>query len=507
MKTEGRWKKAYFNTFASLLLELVTIACGLILPRLILRSFGSVYNGVVSSITQFISCVTLLRSGLGGVTRAALYKPLSQGDRVSVSSIVRATEGFMRRVSRIYVGLLVMFAAVYPFIVSEFDWVFTFTLVLILGISKFFECRFGIAYQFLLQADQRRYIVEIIRCICLILNTVVAALLIKAGGSIHIVKLGSAFVFILEPFLIYIYAKKRYKLDKKAKEDERTLNQRWEAFAHQVAAFVTTNTDIMVLTVFCDIRLVSVYSVHNMITAPMKNLITSLANGAEAAFGDMLARCEGERLTEKFRVYEYTVFTVSALLFTCTAILIASFVSIYTGGITDTDYYRPLFGCLMAAAQFAVGIRLPYQTLVETSGRFRETRNGAIAEAAINIIISVVLVKLLGLIGVAIGTITAVLFRTVQYALYVDKHMIKGCFASFLKNLAVNLVFSAVMYVIIACLPRFITTSYMQWAVYAAAVFITGCVLMAAFGFVFSRRVFMELIRASFSIFRGRKRR
>lgn len=506
MKNKGRGKKAYFNTAASLLQELVTIACGLILPRLILSSFGSAYNGVVSSITQFISCVTLLRSGLGGVTRAALYKPLSEGDYVSISGIVKATEGFMRRVSHIFVGLLVAFAVVYPFIVPEFGWLFTFTLVLILGLSTYFECRFSIAYQFLLQADQRRYVVAIIRCACLVLNTIVAALLIKAGGSIHVVKLGSALVFILSPLLVYFYTIKRYPLDRRIKADDKTLAQRWDAFAHQVAAFVTTNTDIMVLTVFCDIRIVSVYSVYNMVTGPMKNLITSLANGAEAAFGDMIAKQEGDQLVGRFRLYEYLVFTVSTLLFTCTAILITPFVSIYTSGITDTDYYRPLFGCLMAAAQFAVCIRIPYQTIVETSGRFRETRNGAIAEAVINIIVSVVLVKLLGLIGVAIGTITAVLFRTVQYAMYVNKFLVKNCFASFMRNSVISLAFAPIMYGIIAFTLKFEVTNYAQWLLYAVMVFAIGCVTLVIFGFIFNRRTFIELTKACLAVLKRNRK-
>ena len=65
------------NMMASIGYEMVAVICGLILPRLILSTFGSSYNGITSSITQFLSCVTLLRAGIGGVTRASLYKPLA----------------------------------------------------------------------------------------------------------------------------------------------------------------------------------------------------------------------------------------------------------------------------------------------------------------------------------------------------------------------------------------------------------------------------------------------
>ena len=96
-----RSKKALRNTFASISYEIVAIICGLILPRLILSRFGSSYNGITSSITQFLSCVALLKSGIGAVTRAALYKPLAEKDSFRLSEIINATSIFMRKIARI----------------------------------------------------------------------------------------------------------------------------------------------------------------------------------------------------------------------------------------------------------------------------------------------------------------------------------------------------------------------------------------------------------------------
>ena len=87
-----RTKKALLNSAMALLLELVTVICGFILPRLILETFGSTYNGITSSITQFLSYIALLKAGIGGVTRASLYKPLQDKDTDAVSAIVKATE-------------------------------------------------------------------------------------------------------------------------------------------------------------------------------------------------------------------------------------------------------------------------------------------------------------------------------------------------------------------------------------------------------------------------------
>ena len=75
-----RKKKALINSAFSILLEIITMISGLILPRLIIRIYGSEVNGLISSITSFIGYITLLQSGVGTVAKAALYKPLADKD-------------------------------------------------------------------------------------------------------------------------------------------------------------------------------------------------------------------------------------------------------------------------------------------------------------------------------------------------------------------------------------------------------------------------------------------
>ena len=59
-----RSERAIKNLITSVLQELTAIACGLLLPRLVLSHFGSAYNGVTASIAQFLGCAALLRAGV-----------------------------------------------------------------------------------------------------------------------------------------------------------------------------------------------------------------------------------------------------------------------------------------------------------------------------------------------------------------------------------------------------------------------------------------------------------
>lgn len=56
----NRRKKLYLNTGTALLNQLVILVCGFILPRYILSYFGSDVNGLVTSITRFLSVISFL---------------------------------------------------------------------------------------------------------------------------------------------------------------------------------------------------------------------------------------------------------------------------------------------------------------------------------------------------------------------------------------------------------------------------------------------------------------
>ena len=105
-----RVKKTFNNILWGFAYQLVAILCGFIVPRLVLTSFGSQYNGVTSAVTQFMQVIALFQAGIGGVTMAALYKPLAESDPMKISIIVKSTEEFMRKIVLIFIVFTLLLA-------------------------------------------------------------------------------------------------------------------------------------------------------------------------------------------------------------------------------------------------------------------------------------------------------------------------------------------------------------------------------------------------------------
>jgi len=423
VKTRGQ--KAVTNTVFLAILEIVSFLSSLILPRYILLYFGSDYNGVVASINQFLNFLTILQMGIASSTRFALYKVLANNDNVGVSGIINATQSYMRKVGAViilYIGIMVAF---YPYIANT-----TIThnqtrlLVLILGAGSFAQYFFGITYQILLIADQRQYIYNIIRIIATIVNLAAALIIMKMGGSIFAVKFGSAIVFVLVPVVLSILVRRRYKIDKKVPHNKIGLKNRWDAMWHTVADIIHKNVGLVVLTVFADIKLVSIYTVYQLVLNGLYRILCIFTTSLEAAFGNMLAKKETDNAYRHLENYEFFMCSFVSIVFSCALVLIVPFVKIYTKGITDVNYIQPTFAAIAVIAQMILCVRQPYLTVVQAAGHYKQTRNGAFLEAGLNIAITLSLTPIIGLVGAALGTLIANLVRTLQYVFYLKKNIL-----------------------------------------------------------------------------------
>ncbi len=420
-----RTKKARKNLIASAAYQIIALICGLITPRLILINFGSTYNGVVSSATQFLNMISILTLGITGATRVALYKTLAADDTLGTSRIMKATKRYMRKVAVYVLGYAGVLCLVYPLIAHNdlTKWQ-NAAIIAIVSIGTFAQYFFGISNRTLLQADQSSYIIYALDICKTIVNTLCVALLIRLNSSIYTVKLCSAIIFLITPMIVELIVKRKYNLTNRCQPDDTGIRQRGAVAFLSVANMIHDNIDVTLLTLFTDAKIISVYTVYRMVVARINDFTQIFTTGMEAAFGNMWAKGEVENLKRNFRGFEFVIFALTAVIFSCVGLLILPFVRNYTRGVTDVTYVRLDVAVLITVAEALFCLRRPYLTLVQATGSYKETKNGAAIEAIINLLISLGFVGLLGIPGVMIGTIAANGFRTGQYAWFVSRNLL-----------------------------------------------------------------------------------
>lgn len=466
----SRRKKLLLNTGTGFLKQVIVVICGFILPRYMILYYGSAVNGVVSSIANYLSFISLLDMGVGAVVQANLYKPLAEGDRDQISRIVISSERFFRRLAFIFIAYITVLCFVFPLVVNTgFNSFFTITLLIIISISTLAEYMFGITYQLLLNADQRSYVPLLMQIGTVLMNTVFAILLMKMGASIHVVKLMTSAVYVLRPVGQMLYVRKHYRLNRKIEIVGEPIQQKWNGFSQHLAAVVCRNIDIVVLSLFSTMENVSIYSVYFNVSNGIEQIVLMAATGLESFFGNMIAKRERDELCRSFQMVEWIIHTGVTVIFTIAALTIVPFVSVYTRGITDADYIQPVFGALLVAAYGFQCIRVPYFRVVKAAGHFKETQNGAYISAILNIVITVSLVFRYGLIGAAAGTLAAMLYHTCYFVWYLRKNILERSIWPFILYILVDGL-TVFLSVFASRLFSFQGESYQTWVLYAAEI-------------------------------------
>lgn len=447
-----RKKKAIKNIVFSILQEIVTIIAGFLIPKIIISRFGSDVNGLATSITQFLGYVVLLQSGIGGVIKASLYKPLANKDLKQVSIVVNATEKFFRKLGLFTLAYIVVLAIILSVSNPAFDNVYTLLLVLFIGVQTFGEYFFGITYQMVLEADQKQYIYSITQISCVILSTIITVVLSYVYPNIHVIKLCASLFFIIRPLILRHIVYKKYKIEKIENVDKNVLKNRWDGVGHTLAYFIHNKTDVLVLYLFASLESVSIYSIYALITAGLKTIVSTICNPLQATFGNIIAKKESKTLEKRFSQFELITNMASLIIFPVGAALAIPFVKMYASGF-DSNYVFPAFSLILLLSEFVYCLRLPYHIIIISAGHYKQTRNGAFIEAAINIIVSIVLVKPLGLLGVAIGTLSAMLYRTIDYIFYLRKNIINKSMGAGFLRIFVSLATFFTTYFVLAAIP------------------------------------------------------
>lgn len=491
--------KLAINTIASVSNQIITIACGFVLPRYMLATYGSTVNGLVSSVTQFLSIIAFMQMGVGAVVQTALYKPLAEKDTDAVSKIFCSAQKFFRAVAivfSVYVGVLVV---LYPILAGkDFEYWFSASLIIIIAINSFAQYYFGITNQMLLWADQKVYVSLALDSITLVINTIISILVMKAGGSVQLVKLIATSIYVVRPLGLTAYVNKHYAIDKKIEYAGEPIKQKWNGFAQHLASAVMDNTDVIILTTFSTLQNVSIYMVYHLAVNGIRQLITSFTVGVQSYFGRIYAIQEIEYVKKRFKTVETLFHFTVTVLFTCVITLIIPFVKVYTKGVTDIEYEVPVFAYIISTAQAVYCYRLVYFMMIKAAGHYKETQKSAIIEMSINLVVSILFVIRFGLIGVAIGTLAATLYRTTYFVIYLTKKIIQIDIKNTLFSFVTDIIsFSGTFFICRKITLRDI--SYPSWiglAVIHFCICISVCsIVFFAYSLIFNRGSIINALR------------
>lgn len=492
-------KNLKINSLVSIIYQILTVVIGLILPRFILKAFGSEINGLQASITQFLSIINFFELGVGSVVQSALYIPLAQQNTHKIVEILTEAQSFFKKLALILVVYVILLLYFFPYVVdSPLSDLNTQFLIIAMASSLFAQFYFGLTNQLFLNADQKNYIPIIASIITIILNAIVTLFLIYLGFNIGVVKFASGLIFILKPLFLKFYVQKYYNLTTTKPLKKNSIPQKWNGMANHIAYVILDSTDIVVLTLFSSLENVSIYTVHNLVVNGMKLFIQSLTVGLHSFFGSLIAREKFIEVNSYLNKIEWLIHNLIFISFGLTGLLINSFIQLYTQNIHDVNYYVPLFSALLTLSGACFCIRIPYNAVILSAGHYKQMQGSAILESSINLLLSIILVNYYGLIGVAIGTLIAIIYRTLYFVWYLSKNIIYRKRILFWKQLFVDII-ECILLILFSTFISLHPTNFIEWSILAVQYFVIAILIIIIVNFIFYNKRFIHEFKTIYS--------
>ncbi len=495
-------KKITYNLFVGVGGQLITICLGIILPRLLLTSFGSEVNGLVSTVTQLYTYIAILEAGIGAASLNELYKCFANSDQDGVSETLSATKIYFRRVSIIYGICVILATALFPFALdTEIDNFTIATVVLLQGLSGLVNFYFVAAYEQLVLADGKSYVSSLINFCVTVLSYIARIVAIFLGFNIIVVQTAFLIVSVTKAFAFYSYYRKNYPwIHHNKNADLNILNQRSAFLVHEISGVINHSSAVLIISIFCDLKQASVYTVYSLIYNNLRTLLNKVSSSFDFYLGQAFHRSrEGHRKAHEIAETYYIAFSFA--IFTAAFCVTLPFINLYTADVVDTNYMDAFLPYLFVGVELFSCTRSVSSKLILVAGHAKNTKINTIIEASITLVSSLILVQFLGLHGVLLGAILSTLYRTNDILIYTSRKILQRR----LYKIYITVLVNFGVFVAIACLNNALSiniTSYWQFALYGVLVLLCTCIMyfvinsivrldlfMYAFNYVFRRPI------------------
>lgn len=365
-------------------------------------------NTTINSILQFLNIAEL---GIGTAIACTLYKPISENNTTEIAEIV-SLQGFLyKRIAFLILSCGFVLMLFIPEIFAKTSlplwYAYSTFLVLLFGTLLTYLVTYK---QILLSASQQEYKVQLSYKLWLLVKVLLQILAVRylQHGYIWWLVLEAVFA-IIACYSLNIAIYKTFPFIGRINTSFEQLNVKYpsvrtkvsQLFFHKIASFALTQISPLILYAFTSLSMVTKYSNYTLITIGITSMLSAIFNGLNAGVGNLVAEGNKERILFVFRELFSSRFLIVGSCTICIYFLCNSFISLWVGVDFVLDKGVVL---LMTIIFFMNTMRTIVDSYIQAYGLFQDIW-APIAEAILNIGISIILGKFLGLSGILLGVI------------------------------------------------------------------------------------------------------
>ncbi len=485
------------NVIMSLLYEVMLILFGLVVPRLIIETYGSEVNGLTSTVTHVLSILNLLQAGAVGASIFQMYKPVADKDYLQVSRVIDSSKRYFRKIGLIF--LLLVFV-ITPFMSAGVEseialWEKAFAFIL-LGLNGSFYFFFTSWFDILFSSHQKRFVIS---------AAGIAERLFYYAMIFGIIFLKLHFVWmyvatllgtVLKILILYAIYRKEFKplLVPVEKDNSFKIQNKGYLLCNQIATQGVDAMPSVMITSIAGLSSASVYAVYNLVQNMIKMVVRTVQLSISEIFGNLVVSEKEERVKSVYNLMEFAFFVLASVLCSCASFLFMPFIFLYTDGNgLDVNYLYPILAVLIVAYDVFYCMYMPTYTLTNVHGLFKETYLQAIISAVISVILAVFLGSVywpLVMAGPVFYYVSSLIYRMIV----AKKKVAWLKIGSFLRRMAVVVMMVAAS-VLLSTLVygNGYSGSWVSWILQAVVCGVGTVLILLVYVLLFERKEFVAL--------------
>lgn len=395
------------NSSMGLISQGATILFTFITRNLFVKYIGVELLGINSTFASVLGTLALAELGFQSAVTYSLYKPLHEQNLSIVNDIMNIFKIIYRSIGIFFVVSTIVALPFLKYILKGIEVNYIIYIYFILQSGASASTYFLSYKRALLYADQKDYISKIIDLITNIVFNIGLCIILFCSHSYTLYLIIKIVQVYCSNLIVDLFCKKKYPFLKAAKINKEKLKEIWgnvkNVFAGKIAGYIYGSTDNLIISAFISTINVGYLVNYTTVTKSLRTLTQSILNPMIPIIGNYL-ECENEpsQREKSFLLYTHVRYLLAVFIIIPMMILINDFISVWIG----SDMLLPYSITILLSIEFYIDLvhssSLDY---IYGSGLFKAEKNIEIVGAITNIIISVCLVRPMGIVGVLIGTV------------------------------------------------------------------------------------------------------
>lgn len=452
---ESRIKNTKRNLIYTIIFQVIRLAFIFLNRIVFVNKLGAVYLGINGLFTNLLGFFSLADLGLTTTMMYSLYKPLAEKDEKKIAQYLQYFKKLYNYIALSIFIIGIIFIPFLKYLVNlpeDIPHIYLYYILILLNsvISYLFVYKTT-----LLSADQKMYVINKYDTIFQFILFILQILVLLLTGSFVLYLIVNIFCTFFSNLLKVQATKKIYPhlskfKDKKnisKKERKKIFENLSSLFLYKIGGVIQTNTDSVLISIFVGTVTLGYYSNYSTIILSVTAFLTMIFTALKSSVGNYVVKKEVDDQFNMFNILEVYNFWLVGFCSICFLILIPDFIKICFG-----DEYVLSNGLLICAVLnfYTSNIRQVLWIYRETTAIFKKTKYVTLVTAIINVFLSIILGKFLGLIGIVAATIISRMI----YAWWKEPQVLfndyfKKNSVSYILNYIKRLILISIMYIFI----------------------------------------------------------